>query len=77
MQEIIVEVLIGMFLLLYFAFVVFTLYLTITTDKGSKPDIVGKILWWHGFGWMIMMIFTCVGSAIIIMSKFMYRTLGL
>lgn len=77
MQEIIVEVLVGMFLLLYFMFVVFTMYLTATTDKGSRLDMVGKLLWYHGLSWMFLMVFTCAGSAVIIVSRFMYRTLGL
>lgn len=77
MQEVIIEVLIGMFLLMYLAFTIFTVYLTITTDKSAKSDIVGKILWHHGLFWIIIMIWTCIGSAVIIMSRFIYRTLGL
>jgi len=77
MQGIIVEVLVGMFLLMYFAFVVFTVYLTITTNNNARLDVIGKLLWYHGASWILVMIFSCAGSVIIVLSRFISKTLGL
>ena len=66
----------GLFLVLYFAFTCFTMYLVFIGKKSPEQGRIGKLIWYHGVSWIIVMIAVAVVTLAFIFASFLLSSMG-
>jgi len=60
-------------MMLYFVFTAYSVYACLGTEVTPTTKVSGKLLWWHGAGWLIAM---ALGSVAGLVTIFLTRVAG-
>ena len=63
-MEVLIYLAIGLYAVLYFAFTLYSLYLVSIGKRNPDQGFLGRVIWYHGIAWIMVM----VGTAIVTLS---------
>ncbi len=75
--QLIMNLIVGLSILLYMGFTATTIYLVVVGKRTHDMDWIGRLLWYHGMAWILIMICTVIASLSIVFSQFIGKAIGM
>lgn len=75
-MNILVYLSIGLYSVLYFAFTLYTLYIVSIGKRNPEQKIVGKLIWYHGIAWILVMMGTAIVTLSFVFASFLLSTMS-